>query len=82
MPVSATAVVAGLILLAVVVLYLLRTWRYIDTGSYSARQKGIVVGLCLGLTFDSAFAPVAGMAFGYIVGSLIDNARAPNQISD
>ena len=79
MPFSATSVVTGLILLTVVVLYFLRTCGYM--GSYSAAQKGIVVGLCLGLMFNTTFGPVAGMAFGFIVGSLIDNARKPNQIS-
>jgi hypothetical protein len=79
---SATSVVSGLILLAIVVLYFLRTGGYIDKGSYSAKQKGIMVGLCLGLTLDTPFGPVAGMAFGFIVGSLIDDARKPNQIPD
>jgi hypothetical protein len=82
MPFSATALVTGLILLTLVVLYFLRTCGYIDKGSYSAKQKGIVVGLCLGLMFNTTFGPVAGMAFGFIVGSLIDDARKPNQISD
>jgi hypothetical protein len=79
MPFYATSVVTGLLLLAVVVLYALRLGGRIDKGSYSARQKGIMVGLCLGLMFN---APVVGMAFGFIVGALIDDARKPNQISD
>jgi hypothetical protein len=80
MPFYATYVVTVLIFLAIVVLYFLRTFGYIDKGSYSAKQKGIMVGLCLGLIFDSTLGPVAGMAFGFIVGSLIDEARKPNQI--
>jgi len=64
------------------VLYFLRVCGYMDKGSYSATQKGIVVGLCLGLMFNTTFGPVAGVAFGFIVGSLIDDARKPNRISD
>jgi hypothetical protein len=82
MPFDATSVVTVVILLAIVVLYFLRTGGYIDKGSYSAKQKGIMVGLCLGLTSYTTFGPVAGMALGFIVGSLIDEARKPNQILD
>jgi hypothetical protein len=82
MPFYATSVVAALILLTVVVLYFLRASGYIEKGSSSAKQKGIVVGLCLGLMFNTTFGPAAGMAFGFIVGSLIDDARSSIQIAD
>ncbi len=82
MPFPATAVVTGLILLAIVVLYSLRMSGYIKKRSYSAAQRGIVVGLCLGLMFESTVGPVAGMAFGFIVGSLIDYAHRPKPISN
>lgn len=82
MPFYASYVVTALILLAIVAIYLLRACGYISRPSYSARQKGIVVGLCLGLIFETTVGPAAGMAFGFIVGSLIDEARKPKLISD
>lgn len=76
MPFSATSVVTALILITIVVLYYLRTCGCHEKRSYSATQKGIVVGLCLGLMVNTPFGPVAGMAFGFIVGSLIDGLQA------
>ncbi len=72
--VTALPIVTGLIALVCVVMYTRLALGFTPRRTYTAAQKGVVVGLCFGLMPITPFGPVAGMALGFIIGTLIDYA--------